>query len=295
MSYLLIDDVFAEHPKIEGLSDKAFRLHVTGLLFCARNLTDGRLTDRSVKVVCASANASRKHVVELRDAGLWLAADGGFEIKDYLEHNPKAEVVKKRRADAADRQRRHRERNALRNGTPDPDPSHTQVEDHQVQTSLPTRADARARDVAALVEESLGSGTPEAVRALAPSCDVSSLLELLPSNEIAANTRDVLVRKFSQLPPRFVGLAREELIAAGDTPRSRVRYLNGIADRMIAEVGRRETPQQARDRWLAAHADHPDVHAVIDSWDDLSPIERQAYHERADGLHPSDTESEIAA
>jgi 3-methyladenine DNA glycosylase/8-oxoguanine DNA glycosylase len=63
---------------------------------------------------------------------------------------------------------------------------------------------------------------------------------MLPPHEIKPNTRGVLEGKFSQLPPHFVELAREELIAANGV-RSRVRYLNGIADRMIDErAARRE-------------------------------------------------------
>lgn len=112
------------------------------------------------------------------------------------------------------------------------------------------------------------------------------LIDLLPSNEVAKNTRGVLERKFAQLPPHFIDLAREELLAAGDDVRSRVRYLNGIADRMILERDRRPTPADERDAWIAANADHPDATEVIDHhFDDVDPIERQTLHELAEQLH----------
>lgn len=81
--------------------------------------------------------------------------------------------------------------------------------------------------VAALVDISLGK---------APQ--IQPLIDVLPPNEVKANTAKVLQGKFAALPAHFVGLAREELLAAQDV-RSRVRYLNGIADRMLTEQGRR--------------------------------------------------------
>lgn len=287
MSYLLIDDGFSEHPKIIGLSDRAFRLHVTALTYCARNLTDGALTERSVKVVCAAANATRKHVVELRDAALWLVADGGFEVKDYLEYNPPADVVKKRRADAASRQKRHRERNALRDGSPDPDPSQTPTPRvHQDQTFQPPEQTRAREAVAALVDSSLTSGSPDAALAnmLGGSAarGVDVLLELLPASEIARNTRSVLDRKFAGLPPHFIDLAREELLVADDV-RSPVRYLNGIVDRMIEEHARRVTASAAQAEWVDENVDHPDADGLIAAWP-IDAIERQSLHERAEAL-----------
>ena len=94
MSWLKIDDGFAEHPKVSELTDRAFRLHMAALCFCARNLTDGILTARSVKVVCALTSAAPRHIAELRDAGLWVGRGDGWVVKDYLDYNPDAESVK---------------------------------------------------------------------------------------------------------------------------------------------------------------------------------------------------------
>jgi hypothetical protein len=108
VSWLRIDDGFAEHPKVVELSDRAFRLHVAALCFCTRNLTDGVLSDRSVKVVCALTSSTKKHVGELREAGLWIAIPDGFTVKDFLEYNPSAEKVKEDRASARERMRKLR-------------------------------------------------------------------------------------------------------------------------------------------------------------------------------------------
>jgi protein gp37 len=149
VSWLRIDDGFAEHPKVMDVSDRAFRLHVAAMCFCARNLTDGELAERSVRMVCALTAATKKHVAELVDAGLWLKRDGGaFEVKDFLEYNPTAEKVKADRDAARVRMSRRRsaERSGERSPTPDPDPSKDQLQtDVQKETFQTTRADARER------------------------------------------------------------------------------------------------------------------------------------------------------
>lgn len=97
MSWLKIDDGFAEHPKIIDLSDRAFRLHVAALCYSARNLTDGVLNARSVLVCCALASATKRHIAELRDVELWVEFNDGYLIKDFLDYNPSAHEVKELR------------------------------------------------------------------------------------------------------------------------------------------------------------------------------------------------------
>ena len=41
MAWIKIDDSFPDHPKVIGLSDKAFRIHIEGLCYSGRFLTDG--------------------------------------------------------------------------------------------------------------------------------------------------------------------------------------------------------------------------------------------------------------
>ena len=103
---------FAEHPKVMDLSDRAFRLHVAALCHATRNLTDGFLSELAVKVACALAKATRRHVVELRDAGLWIGVDGGWEIKDYVVYNPPAETLK----ELSDKRREAGRKGGLRSG-----------------------------------------------------------------------------------------------------------------------------------------------------------------------------------
>lgn len=99
MSWLRIDDGFAEHPKIQSVSERARWMHIVALCYSARNLNDGILTAQAVKVVAAIVDKPcRAATNELVRAGLWLKLPhGGYQIKDYLEWNPDAETVKRLR------------------------------------------------------------------------------------------------------------------------------------------------------------------------------------------------------
>ena len=49
MPWLRLDDNAAEDPAVEGLTDKAFRAFIEGMLYCSRNLTDGQITATAAK------------------------------------------------------------------------------------------------------------------------------------------------------------------------------------------------------------------------------------------------------
>jgi hypothetical protein len=117
MSWLRIDDGFVEHPKILDLSDRAFRLHLAGLCYSARNLTDGVLVERSVRVLFAVTSAQRKHLLELVSASVWEEGDGVWVIRDYLDYNPSAVKVKETRAAAKERMAKAREVREKINGS----------------------------------------------------------------------------------------------------------------------------------------------------------------------------------
>jgi hypothetical protein len=110
MSWARIDDSFPEHPKIQRISDKAYRLHVNALCYCNRNLTDGVLSTAAVRAQKTAIRATKRHVEELVDGALWGPLTGGYEIHDFLEWNPSAAVVKRKRAEARERMEAHRSR-----------------------------------------------------------------------------------------------------------------------------------------------------------------------------------------
>ena len=111
MPYLLIDDGFGEHPKIAALSDKAFRLHLMALLWCARNTTDGAISALGMRLSSANALLARPNrvVQQLVSAGLWEPNGDGWHIHHYLEYNPSRAELQDKRKQARERQRRYRQ------------------------------------------------------------------------------------------------------------------------------------------------------------------------------------------
>ena len=99
MTWVRLDDHFADHPKILGLSDSAYRAYVDGLCYCARYLTDGAIPLAAVKVV---ARGRARVILELEANGLWDQNGKGVNVHDYLEFQPsRSEVEANREARAS--------------------------------------------------------------------------------------------------------------------------------------------------------------------------------------------------
>lgn len=99
MPYLNLDDGYSEHRKVDALSHGAFRLHTSGLCYCARELTDGFVPTHRVARLMRDYKLG--YLNELLEAAMWLPVDGGFDIHDYLEWNkPRSWWIEKREKDA---------------------------------------------------------------------------------------------------------------------------------------------------------------------------------------------------
>lgn len=107
MGWVRIDDNFADHPKIIGLSDAAFRLFITGLCYSNRQLTDGIIPYQMVNAWVG--DDPLKPSDELEDQNLWERVDKGFRIRSYDEYQPTKLQVEKQRAEARERIKRYRE------------------------------------------------------------------------------------------------------------------------------------------------------------------------------------------
>lgn len=125
MPYLNTDDGMDEHPKIEALSDAAYRLLHAAMRYCARNLTDGyvplsrarRLTDTGGDPVAAElVRAGVLHdlgegcpdadSVEARTCHA-VGRKGHYIVHDYLQWNHSKAWWEKRRRDDAERRRKY--------------------------------------------------------------------------------------------------------------------------------------------------------------------------------------------
>jgi hypothetical protein len=130
VTWVRIDDALPEHPKVAGLSDAAFRVHVSALCYSARNLTDGFIGDGLQKLY-----GWQRRARELVEAGLWEPEAGGHRIHDYLDYNPAASTVEEERAAA--RERMANARSNKRGSSPDVRPNFERSSDNPLPHPLP--------------------------------------------------------------------------------------------------------------------------------------------------------------
>ena len=126
MPWVRFDDQFPIHRKVDGLSDAAFRLHVSAVFWCARNLTDGFVSEEDLDGVSARVRTPSRFAAECVRRRVWHDAKDecpsekcpasagnsypqGWIIHDYWEYQPSKEQVLKDRQASADRQAKWRQ------------------------------------------------------------------------------------------------------------------------------------------------------------------------------------------
>ena len=143
MPYLNIDDGMDEHPKIEPLTDAAFRLNISAMLYCARRGTDGaiprakarRLTDTASDAVAAElVRADVWHDIGegCMDSRTCLPGQPGhYIVHDFLQWNHSADWWEKRSEDqAAKGSKAMHRRWHVRRGVFREDCKHCQADNH---------------------------------------------------------------------------------------------------------------------------------------------------------------------
>ncbi|HZD71658.1 MAG TPA: hypothetical protein VFA45_22940 [Actinomycetes bacterium] len=111
MGWIQLDDGYAEHPKVVGLSDAALAMEVRGLCYVARRDTDGFVPDGCLHLLTRSASPAEV-AAELVGVDRWERDEerGGYWIHDYLKYNPSSAQRQAKRDAAAERMRRLRSR-----------------------------------------------------------------------------------------------------------------------------------------------------------------------------------------
>lgn len=86
MTWVTLDDEFPEHPKNDALSDLAYRLQVSGICYCNRQLSDGLIPASKVPRLVPRF---RKAAVDelLKAHWIYHEAIDTYEIRDYLDWN----------------------------------------------------------------------------------------------------------------------------------------------------------------------------------------------------------------
>lgn len=89
MAWVRLDDQFPDHPKVAGLTNDAFCLHVTAMCWTAKQQTDGKLPSRLLSRLAWRCQDPATAAAELVNAGVWdIDPVDGWEIHDYGEYNP---------------------------------------------------------------------------------------------------------------------------------------------------------------------------------------------------------------
>lgn len=118
MSYVRLDDSFAQHPKVVGLSDRAFRAQVTAMCYSGFYGTDGAIPKGVTTLKIAS---------ELVKAGLWEPMANGWQLHDWKDWNLTAKQWQERkqaRSKAGSKGAAKR----WANSSPDPEPDPKDLE-----------------------------------------------------------------------------------------------------------------------------------------------------------------------
>jgi len=108
MSWVRLDDNFADHPKVMGLSDSAFRLYIESLCYANRYLTDGIISVNAFRKISGSDDDA----IQLIHNKLWCfhAEQNEYEILSYTEYQPTKNKVSEKRDQARERVRQFREK-----------------------------------------------------------------------------------------------------------------------------------------------------------------------------------------
>lgn len=113
MAYAPLDEHFDEHPKYEDLELEHYGLMACAIVYCNRNLTDGKVSFKAVRGFGKSGKGP-KYAKRLTEAGIWRDVESGWEIVGFLDHNPSREEVLAKREVARAR------KDAYRKGAPMP-------------------------------------------------------------------------------------------------------------------------------------------------------------------------------
>jgi hypothetical protein len=101
--WIRLDDSFYDNPKVEPLSDRAYRLWTYCMGYSGRHLTDGFVPGYKVHEL-AHTRRSQRYIDELVERRFLEPRGDGYIVHDFLKHNPTREQVEKDRENNAKRQ-----------------------------------------------------------------------------------------------------------------------------------------------------------------------------------------------
>jgi len=249
MSWARIDDQIAFHDKVVGAGNEAFGAWVRMVAWSCAQLSDGRVPAHIAATIAPSKVTDR-----LVAARLLHAVEGGFEIHDFHDWNPRASEVKAKRE--AERERKAKGRKSQGRGSDGRatsescPPGHprghapdVRQDDHTdsvrlsagpTPTPTPTPVLSSSGEDSARAEPP-AAPTPKPARVLSPTAQ--NILELLRASEDLAE---------DQPPPDLARSARQ-LDAHGTMTWGAARVLEAVREG-IAALASARTADATRER-----------------------------------------------
>jgi hypothetical protein len=96
MIYARIDPLLPVHPNIRMLSDSAFRLYISAICWASLQHTSGHVPAAQLRYI-SDVRRPARCAEQLAEAGLWQAAEDGWQIRDYLDKRPDPKQVRRER------------------------------------------------------------------------------------------------------------------------------------------------------------------------------------------------------
>lgn len=91
--FFVLTNEYTRHRKIRGLSDKAFRLHVTLMGMCNEDRNDGIISKQDLDLFGPKAGKELLTAVRGSQPLVHTLADGTYQLHDYLQHqNSKKQI-----------------------------------------------------------------------------------------------------------------------------------------------------------------------------------------------------------
>lgn len=97
------------HPTYEALSDRAWRVHTSALMWACEQGTDGEIPARTLRLLHPDGGTT-EDARELIASGLWKETDAGWLVTDWGKSQSLAADVERQRERNRLKQRAHRER-----------------------------------------------------------------------------------------------------------------------------------------------------------------------------------------
>jgi hypothetical protein len=106
MAWVRLDDGFMRHPKAQAAGLQGRALFISGLCWCAANLTDGRIPKAMIPLLAFEAGVKPAAAAALVKVGLWDEDGDGYAVHDWLDYNRSRDVITDVRASRSEAGRR---------------------------------------------------------------------------------------------------------------------------------------------------------------------------------------------